>query len=464
VDRIPPSLRDRSLVLRTGGRGPAAARNAGWRAGRAPWVAFLDDDVVLEPGWLAALHADLGSLDPRVGASQGLVVVPLPTGRRPTDHERGVAGLAGAQWVSADIAYRRPVLAATGGFDERFRRAYREDTDLALRTVAAGWSIVPGRRTVSHPPGPVPWWASVSRQRGNADDALMDRLHGRTWRERVGTPRGRRRRHLAVAAAAAMAGIATTVGQRRVAAAAALAWAAGTTELAAARIAPGPRNADERAAMVLTSIALPFAATWWTVVGRLRHRRPAPWVAMGPARAAGAPAMPAAVLFDRDGTLVVDVPYNGDPGRVEPVGTARAAVELVRRAGVPTGVVTNQSGVARGLLAVEQVHAVNDRIEALLGPLGPWAVCWHGERDGCRCRKPRPGLVLDAAAGLAVDPAGCVVIGDTGADVDAARAAGARAILVPTARTRVEEVAGAPAVAPTLLAAVRAVVGEVGVA
>jgi hypothetical protein len=109
VERIPPSLRDRALVVRSGGRGPAAARNAGWRAGRAPWVAFLDDDVVPVPGWLAALHADLAGLDARVGASQGRVEVPLPEHRRPTDHERGVAGLAAAR-----RDYRRPAVDCCG--------------------------------------------------------------------------------------------------------------------------------------------------------------------------------------------------------------------------------------------------------------------------------------------------------------------------------------------------------------
>ena len=81
------------------------------------------------------------------------------------------------------------------------------------------------------------------------------------------------------------------------------------------------------------------------------------------------------------------------------------------------------------------MRAVNARVEALLGPLGPWAWCPHGPDDGCACRKPAPGLILRAAARLGVDPAACVVIGDIGADVEAAAAAGARGILVPTPRT-----------------------------
>ena len=159
---------------------------------------------------------------------------------------------------------------------------------------------------------------------------------------------------------------------------------------------------------------------------------------------------PRAVLFDRDGTLVRDVPYNGDPARVETMPAARPALERLRAAGIPTGVVSNQSGVARGMLTADEVERVNRRVEELLGPLGPWAWCPHGPDDGCACRKPAPGLVLRAASELGVDPAGCVVVGDIGADVDAAHAAGARAVLVPTPRTRPEEIAAAPEVARNL--------------
>jgi histidinol-phosphate phosphatase family protein len=204
--------------------------------------------------------------------------------------------------------------------------------------------------------------------------------------------------------------------------------------------------------MAWTSALMPFAATAWWLWGHatVRRRVAAPRDRVAAARSA----LPDAVLFDRDGTLVVDVPYNGDPARVEPVPGAAAAVARLRAAGVPTAVVSNQSGVARGLLTEAQVRAVNARVEELLGPLGPWAWCPHVPADGCDCRKPAPGLILRAAERLGVDPARCVVIGDIGADVQAARAAGARAILVPTPITRAEEVAGADEVAPDLETAV----------
>ena len=200
--------------------------------------------------------------------------------------------------------------------------------------------------------------------------------------------------------------------------------------------------------MLATSVAIPPAAAWHWVRG---------WAAV--LTRGTAPPETAAVLFDRDGTLVADVPYNGDAGEVQLRPGAREAIAMLRRAGVPTAVVSNQSGVARGVLTPGQVDAVNRRIEELLGPLGPWCVCPHDPNDGCACRKPRAGLIHDAARRLRVDVRRCVVIGDIGSDVDAALAAGARAVLVPTAVTRPEEIEAAPAVAGDLTQAVELALG-----
>lgn len=157
-----------------------------------------------------------------------------------------------------------------------------------------------------------------------------------------------------------------------------------------------------------------------------------------------------AVLFDRDGTLVRNVPYNGDPEQVEAVPGARSALDRLRRAGLRLGVVTNQAGVARGLLTIEDMSAVNSRVEHLLGPFDTWQVCPHGEADRCRCRKPAPGLIVAAARALGTTPERCIVVGDIGGDMVAAGAAGASGILVPAPATRAEEVAAAPAVAGDL--------------
>ncbi len=464
LGELPPALRGRVRVLAGEGRGPAAARNRGWRTSDAEWVAFLDDDVLPDPDWSVALADDLASLPAAAGGSQGRVQVPLPPDRPASDWERDVAGLRGARWITADMAYRRCLLEQLGGFDERFAHAYREDADLALRAQALGWTLHRGGRRVRHPVGSASFWVSVRRQRGNGDDALMRRLHGRGWRERSGQAGGRFPRHLATTSAfAATVGLGAVGSMRgnrrggramRRAAGLSAALAGGQfAELAWARIAPGPRTAGEIARMLLTSAAIPFAAVYHRLRGELRWRKARPL----PGRLH---ALPAAILFDRDGTLVEDVPYNGDPSRVRPMPGAREALCALRAAGVPLAVVSNQSGIARGLLDERQLRAVNRRIEELLGPFELWLCCPHGPEDGCDCRKPRPGSIRRAAELLGVPVSRCAVVGDIGSDMLAAIAAGARGVLVPTSCTRWEEVAAAPEVAWSLPAAVSLLLGE----
>jgi histidinol-phosphate phosphatase family protein len=132
-----------------------------------------------------------------------------------------------------------------------------------------------------------------------------------------------------------------------------------------------------------------------------------------------------AVVFDRDETIVVDVPYNGDPNRVEPAPNARVLLDRLRAAGLPLAVVSNQSGIGRGLVTAQAVDAVNRRVDELLGPFAGFFVCPHSPDDACDCRKPKPKLILDAARALGVHPACVVVVGDRESDVEAARNAGA---------------------------------------
>lgn len=458
-------------VLRGLGRGPAAARNLGWRVCHTTWVCFLDDDVLLGPGWVEGLALDLGSAGAACGGVQGRLRVPLPAGRRPTDWERSTAGLEQARWATADMAYRREVLEEVGGFDERFPRAYREDADLALRVRQAGWSLLLGTRVATHPVRPTTPGASLRAQRGNTDDSLMRRLHGRTWRRAAGAGRGRLPWHLVTAASAAltvgalgMVGVEAALRSRadslpgtgptpaggaagRAAMVGGTAYALLTADFARRRIAPGPRTPREVLEMAWTSAAIPVAAVVHRARGWWEHREAGTW----PTRAR-------AILFDRDGTLVHDVPYNGRPSLVRPVTGAAEALARARGAGLRTGVVSNQSGVARGLVSRDDVDAVNAEIDARLGPFDTWQVCPHGPDDGCPCRKPAPGLVVAAARALGLHPRDCVVVGDIASDVLAARAAGSRGILVPTSDTRLAEVGDAPVVAPDLGAAVDLVI------
>jgi histidinol-phosphate phosphatase family protein len=161
-----------------------------------------------------------------------------------------------------------------------------------------------------------------------------------------------------------------------------------------------------------------------------------------------------ALLCDRDGTLIEDVPYNADPSRVIPLPGVAEALARARRHGLRSAVVTNQSGVARGLFGTRDLEAVHERLDDLLGPFDAICACIHDNDDGCSCRKPQPGLIVAAAAALGVEVGLCAVVGDTGADIEAARRAGALGILVPNGRTLRDEIANAPIVAPTFVEAI----------
>lgn len=167
-----------------------------------------------------------------------------------------------------------------------------------------------------------------------------------------------------------------------------------------------------------------------------------------------APGAIAAILFDRDGTLIHDEPYNGDSDLVRAMPGAAAAVQRARSAGLKVGIVSNQSGIGMGLLTQGQVDAVNARVDELLGPFDVIVTCPHLSEQGCECRKPEPGMIRWAAAGLGMATNRVVVIGDIGSDVEAGLRAGAGAVLVPRPRTLPAEVAAAPLVVDDLMAAV----------
>ncbi|MEO6913687.1 MAG: HAD family hydrolase [Candidatus Baltobacteraceae bacterium] len=139
---------------------------------------------------------------------------------------------------------------------------------------------------------------------------------------------------------------------------------------------------------------------------------------------------PCAVLFDRDGTLIEDVPYSGDPDRVVPLAQARESLDRLRAAGLPVVVISNQSGIGRGMITAAQAESVNRRVEELLGPFDGLFYCPHAPQDDCECRKPKPKLILDAAEALSVPPACCVMVGDKVSDIEAASNAGAQGFLL----------------------------------
>ncbi len=139
-----------------------------------------------------------------------------------------------------------------------------------------------------------------------------------------------------------------------------------------------------------------------------------------------------AVFLDKDGTLLVDVPFNADPARMQFSPGAAAALARLSGLRMPLFIVSNQSGVARGLLTEQDMRAIEVELErrfATCGAtLGGFYYCPH--EGGCDCRKPAPGMLLHAALRHRLDLAQSWMVGDILDDIEAGRRAGCRTILV----------------------------------
>ena len=147
-----------------------------------------------------------------------------------------------------------------------------------------------------------------------------------------------------------------------------------------------------------------------------------------------ASALRPAVFFDRDGTLISDTGYLSCPNEVELLPGAIALLRGLRSAGFLLVVVSNQSGVGRGLITEEQARSVDHRFRAILAEYG-FALdgvyyCPHAPDAECDCRKPKPGLLLRAAAELRIDLKRSYIVGDKLSDVEAGAAVGCRSILL----------------------------------
>ncbi len=146
-----------------------------------------------------------------------------------------------------------------------------------------------------------------------------------------------------------------------------------------------------------------------------------------------------AVFMDRDGTLNVERGYVCKPEEVELLPTVGEALRLLNMARMPVIVITNQSALGRGLITLDEFEVVNEALWQALRDQGAYYdalyYCPHNpgaEAEPCGCRKPQPGLLLQAAVDLGIDLQRSFMIGDKASDLGAGRAAGCRVVLVRT--------------------------------
>lgn len=262
-----PPLPIRYIPMR-GEHGPAAARNAGWRAAAADVVAFTDDDCVPSSSWL---REGLAVMREGFDAASGRIIVPI--GERPTGFEANMKHLEESPFATANCFYRRDALERLGGFDQRFTTAWREDTDLYFRALDAGMAIGEAPlAVVLHPVRNAPWGISLREQRKSMFNALLYKKHARRYREQVqARPPWR---YYAFAATIAGGVLAALIGQWPVALAAAVIWLAQVGAFAAKRLRGTSHAPSHVLEMAATSALIPLLSIYWRLRGALKFRVP----------------------------------------------------------------------------------------------------------------------------------------------------------------------------------------------
>jgi GT2 family glycosyltransferase len=238
-------------------RGPAAARNTGWRRAASDLIAFTDDDTVPDERWLERGVAAFGV---GVDAVCGRIVMPIPA--TPTDYERNENGLERAEFVTANCFVRRAALEKIGGFDENFRMPWREDSDLQFRLLQASCTIARADdAVVVHPVRPAPWGVSLRQQKKVMFDALLFRKHPELYRSRI---RRAPRWDYYLAVASLLLGTMWPVWLAL--------WALLTARFCLHRLRGTSKSPSHITEMVVTSMLIPPVSVFWRLVGALKFR------------------------------------------------------------------------------------------------------------------------------------------------------------------------------------------------
>lgn len=248
-------------------KGPAAARNAGWRMASAELIAFTDDDCMPDCHWLRNIW-EAWQQEAEI-AYTGRIIVPLSS--KPTDFERNTAQLEKAEFVTANCVCTCTALEKIDGFDERFEAAWREDSDLEFRLMLAQVPIkhLP-QAIVVHPVRKAPWGVSIKEQRKNVFNALLYKKFPQLYRQKI--QQSPAWNYYVMIIAVVLALILFANSQHLPALAALSVWFLLLLLFIRKRLAYTTHSWSHIWEMIMTSAAIPFVATYWSLYGAWRYR------------------------------------------------------------------------------------------------------------------------------------------------------------------------------------------------
>jgi len=251
-------------------QGPAAARNAGWKVANASLIAFTDDDCLPSGSWLSNIFNEYARHGhPQYIALTGKVIVPVS--EEPTDFERNTSHLETADFVTANCACTKSALKLVNGFDERFRYAWREDSDLEFRLMENNVFIIRKiNAEIIHPVRKAQWGVSIKEQRKTMFNALLFKKFPSLFRKKIQSAPAWNY-YLIIAGFIAM--LSGLIFQSK-----ALVLSGGVVYLLFTllfiirRLSNTSRSLPHVIEMIITSLVIPFLSVYWTLYGSFKYR------------------------------------------------------------------------------------------------------------------------------------------------------------------------------------------------
>lgn len=251
-------------------KGPAAARNAGWKAANGELIAFTDDDCLPAHNWISNIWDEyiLNWKPPHI-AFTGRVQVPVS--EEPTDYEMNTAGLQDADFVTANCACTKSALELIGGFDERFTAAWREDSDLEFRLIENNIEI---KRKIDavvvHPVREAQWGVSLKEQRKVMFNALLYKKFPRLFRRKIQPAPAWN--YYAIISGFIMLAAGLILQTKLLALTGAVVYLCFTAAFIFKRLVRTSKSYKHVMEMITTSLAIPFLSIYWTVYGAFKYR------------------------------------------------------------------------------------------------------------------------------------------------------------------------------------------------
>ncbi|MFZ9888116.1 MAG: hypothetical protein ACO3JL_11490 [Myxococcota bacterium] len=404
-----------------------ALQNEGARAGSAPWIAFLDEDVRLSGDWVRCLARDLDGLPPSVAGVQGHLI----RGELEQDDDNTGArrrpGSMGRRWDAGDLTLRRSVFFRVGGFDDRFAHPERRDVDLCLRLGAEGYDVVQGMRRSRRPAAEVRPLRALRESRVRIDEMQLYARHGPRWRELSGVFPEEPKRFFGAGLLATSAGAAfhtdlfgTTCVALGIVAARAT-YAAYRQHKSGISSATGPVDA------ALSSMLLPVASLWHATLGVIRG---ATLDEAPPSREAElAPAAVEVLLIDAE--VLRQASPATETMQAELATSPVTSLARLAEAGFDTYVLEEEwhdEEEDGGEKSRRESTALRARSKPFVSG---WLCCPHRPDEGCFCRRPSPWLILEALEQSSSSPELCLYVTCDERGRRAAAAAGLPCIVVP---------------------------------